>query len=90
MSNFDISSYITGAAQPKLSQSNLNRIPIITPPLTLLKEFNIIVANLLEQVDNLHKKNFNLRQTRDLLLPKVISGEIDVEQLDITTEDIAA
>ena len=90
MSNFDISGYITGAAQPKLSQSNLNRIPIITPPLTLLKEFNIIVTNLLEQVDNLHKKNFNLRQTRDLLLPKLILGEIDVEHLEITAEDIAA
>lgn len=90
MSNFNISGYITGAAQPKLSQSNLNRIPIITPPATLLKQFNIIVSNVLEQVENSYKKNFNLRQTRDLLLPKLISGEIDVEHLEITTEDIAA
>jgi type I restriction enzyme S subunit len=28
-------------------------------------------------------KNCNLRQTRDLLLPKLISGQLDVEDLDI-------
>ncbi len=28
-------------------------------------------------------KNANLRQTRDLLLPRLISGELDVSQLDI-------
>ena len=31
----------------------------------------------------LSEKNANLRQTRDLLLPKLISGEIDVSELDI-------
>jgi hypothetical protein len=32
-------------------------------------------------------KNINLRRTRDLLLPKLISGEVDVEGLDIETGD---
>jgi len=34
---------------------------------------------------NLQEKNINLRKTRDLLLPRLISGEIDVENLDINT-----
>lgn len=33
----------------------------------------------------LMKKNHNLRTTRDLLLPKLISGELDVEDIDIDT-----
>jgi type I restriction enzyme S subunit len=33
---------------------------------------------------NLQVRNSNLRQTRDLLLPKLISGELDVSELDIT------
>ena len=33
----------------------------------------------------LQVKNRNLRKTRDLLLPKLISGELDVEDLDIET-----
>ncbi len=35
----------------------------------------------------LTKKNTNLRRTRDLLLPKLISGEIDVEGLEIEKEE---
>ena len=35
----DLTDYITGSAQPKLNQANLNRIPIPVPPLPLQKEF---------------------------------------------------
>ncbi|WP_333414386.1 hypothetical protein [Microcoleus sp. w2-18aC4] len=42
------------------------------------------------QVQNLLLKNANLRQTHDLLLPKLISGELDVENLDINKRNIAA
>ncbi|WP_448267424.1 hypothetical protein [Nostoc sp. DSM 114159] len=48
------------------------------------------MSPMFDLVLNLIQKNINLRQTRDLLLPKLISGEIDVEQLEITTKDIAA
>jgi type I restriction enzyme, S subunit len=41
---------------------------------------------LCQQIDTLESKNANLRQTRDLLLPKLISGEIDVESLDSAIE----
>ena len=37
------------------------------------------------QLQSLRSKNDNLRQTRDLLLPKLISGKIDVSDLDIDT-----
>ena len=90
MSDLDISGYITGAAQPKINQTNLNRIPIIVPRQIVLKQFNAIIDSLLIQVKNLKLKNANLRQTRDLLLPRLISGEIDVENLDINTSQIAA
>jgi len=39
---------------------------------------------------NLQKKNLNLRTTRDLLLPKLISGELDVSTLPEPEEAIAA
>src|SRR5436189_1195720 len=83
MSDFDISGYITGAAQPKITQANLNRIPIIVPHMSLLEKFDEIVGYLLSYSANLKAKNANLRQTRDLLLPKLISGEVDVEGLNI-------
>ncbi|MCR3883442.1 MAG: restriction endonuclease subunit S, partial [Methanothrix sp.] len=83
MSQVDISGYITGAAQPKITQANLNRIPVIVPSGNLLNQFNDIVQDIVNQQKLLQTKNSNLRRTRDLLLPKLISGEIDVEGLEI-------
>jgi len=46
---------------------------------------NRFLEALLGQVLNLRLKNQTLRLTRDLLLPKLISGELDVSDLDIKT-----
>lgn len=42
----DISSYVTGSAQPKLNQKQLNSIPIMLPPLELQQEFADFVAQV--------------------------------------------
>lgn len=68
----------------------LVKYPVAIPPLPLLFQFNEFVQNTLAQIHNLIFKNRNLRQIRDLLLPKLISGEIDVKNLDITSRKIAA
>ena len=51
---------------------------------TLLR-FECIIAPLFKKVQSLSERNINLRKTRDLLLPKLISGELDVSDLDINT-----
>ena len=86
MSNVAILGYVTGAAQPKINQQNLNRIPVILPPRGLLEKFNQMIEPNFENINALSLKNANLRQTRDLILPKLISGEIDVSELDIDTD----
>ena len=42
----DLTDYVTGSAQPKLNQANMNRIPIPLPPLPLQKEFAQRVAEI--------------------------------------------
>ncbi|WP_294052904.1 restriction endonuclease subunit S [Thiolapillus sp.] len=54
------------------------------------QRFEEIVLPVESQVENLTIKNSNLRQTRDLLLPKLISGELDVSELEINTGKKAA
>jgi len=83
-SNIDITAYITGAAQPKITQANLNRIAFIVPEDNTLIEFNNIIQCIFKETIALGKKNSILRKTRDLLLPKLISGELDVSNLDIS------
>jgi type I restriction enzyme S subunit len=85
LSQLDISGYITGAAQPKITQENLNRIPVLVPSSDLLTNFNEIVELIYRSIVLTEEKNKVLRQTRDLLLPKLISGKLDVSELDIKT-----
>ena len=58
------------------------------PDCDILNQFEALIAPLFEKVQNLCEKNANLRQTRDLLLRKLISGEIDVSDLDINKDSI--
>ena len=53
------------------------------PHQNILNQFEVLIAPMFKKVQSLWEKNVNLRQTRDLLLPKLISGEIDVSELDI-------
>lgn len=73
----------TGSAQPQVTIENLNYVKAIVPEKPCVEKFCSFVTPISEQVDLLFKKSSNLRQTRDLLLPRLISGELDVEELDI-------
>ena len=75
---------------PKANWNLLIKNPIVIPSSILLHQFNDFVQVVIAEIHNLKSKNINLRKTRDLLLPKLISGEIDVEKLEIETEKIAA
>ena len=73
----------TGVAQQNLSPIKAGRLTCLIPSPRLLTQFSNLVKPYIDQILNLNQKNTNLRQTRDLLLPKLISGEIDVSELDI-------
>ncbi len=81
-----IRGYITGAAQPKLTQAAINRIPLVLPPSNVLREFDAQVQPLFQFRATLIRANTNLRTTRDLLLPKLISGELSVESIEMARE----
>jgi type I restriction enzyme S subunit len=75
LADVDISPYITGAAQPKITQENMNRIPFFCGPENLHIEFNRLVAPMISQSQVLQRQIKNLRRTRDMLLPRLLSGE---------------
>jgi len=79
-----------GAAIQNVNTMILREMKILLPPSPIQKKFSEIIFNSDNFLDNLGRKNINLRQTRDLLLPRLISGEIDVENLDIKTGETAA
>ena len=87
LSSTNVSGLVTGAAQPKINQGNLNRITVLVPTTPLLDAMKAVVAPIFDLMGNLGLSNESLRKTRDLLLPRLISGEIDVSGLDIELAD---
>jgi type I restriction enzyme S subunit len=71
----------SGGAQQHINKDIINDITLIIPPEDLLRSFNEVAGPMNDLVLSLTRKNLNLRQTRDLLLPKLISGELDVSAL---------
>jgi len=75
--------YCTGATQMSLTNDGLQKIKIIEPTKNTIEEFGKLILPLLNKIFAMQKINKVLRTTRDLLLPKLISGELDVSDMDI-------
>ena len=67
-----------GATRPRVARRELAGIPVLLPSVALQKEFREIVKPINEQRANLYRQNQKLRAARDLLLPRLMSGEIAV------------
>jgi type I restriction enzyme S subunit len=73
----------TGAAYPAVNTGDFENADVLLPAGEPMQTFHNIVVNLFDEKQNLHKRNEVLRRTRDLLLPRLISGEVDVSELEI-------
>lgn len=78
-----------GTKMPRANWNVLRKYEIRLPPTDTLKRFADIVMPAHRLCSNLAFGSANLRATRDLLLPKLISGEIDLEQADRNAEAVA-
>ena len=79
----NIKSIVTGAVQQKVSQGNLKSIPATIPPESVLRDFDNLIQPLFSEIRNLRDECANLSSLRDTLLPKLMSGELDVSDIDI-------
>lgn len=77
----NVQSIVTGAVQPKISQGNLKSIPVFIPSREVLRSLDKLIQPLFAQIRNLRTENSKLAQIRDTLLPKLLSGELDVSRL---------
>lgn len=79
----NIKSIVTGAVQQKVSQQNLKKVPAIIPSKDALSAFDELIQPLFSQIRNLRDENARLADTRDTLLPKLMSGELDVSDISL-------
>lgn len=73
----------SGSVRQALRYEDLIQIKFKNPSEKLLIEFNAFYSELKREIDRLKNENKNLSEIRDSLLPKLMSGELDVSDLDI-------
>jgi type I restriction enzyme S subunit len=74
----DLKQYNGGASVPTLDRKSVHRIEILIPSKLLLHSFDEFAIDVFAQIKNLSTQNRKLRAARDLLLPRLMSGEIAV------------
>lgn len=71
----------TGAAYPAVTAPTFENAHLLISPSPLLKRFSDATIPMTEKMHTLHLQIQNLRRTRDLLLPRLLSGQLDVEAM---------
>ena len=74
----DLKQYNGGVSVPSLDRKAVHRVEILVPPKKLITIFDEFAAPLFAQIENLAAQNEKLRAARDLLLPRLMNGEIAV------------
>lgn len=86
--NIVFENYVTGSAQPQLTIKNSTNIRILIPNKNTISDFNKLVEANLKKQNVLDNENKKLAEIRNALLPKLMSGEIDVSNIKIKGEEV--
>ena len=78
-----------GAAYPAVTAATFERAAILLPPADLVKRFTDFAEPMLRLADRLRKTNGSLAASRDLLLPRLISGQLSIAQAERQLEETA-
>lgn len=79
----NIENIITGAVQPKINQENMKKIEFVIGSDSKNKELEDILKILMDKSKNIIEENKKLEELRDTLLPKLMNGEIDLDNIEI-------
>lgn len=88
LKNIDFSLITGGSTQPLITQTSLKSIKVIIPPEETIEQYNkqvLTYYSLIDKNDNINKQ---LSEIRDYLLPRLLSGEIDVSKAEKQVEEV--
>ena len=77
----DIKAFVTGAVQLKINQKNMNSIPFVKAIESINLAFQKVICPLFDRRRQIEDESRTLRKLRDSLLPKLISGELVLDDL---------
>ena len=79
----DYSSMNRGSTQPLITQGDMKKVVVLVPEENTLAKFEEFAGSLMIKWEANNKENVKLASLRDTLLPKLMSGELDVSEIDL-------
>jgi type I restriction enzyme, S subunit len=79
----DYSSMNRGSTQPLITQGDMKKVVVLVPDENILAKFEEFAGSLMAKWEANNKENVELASLRDTLLPKLMSGELDVSNIEI-------
>ncbi|HTO37596.1 MAG TPA: restriction endonuclease subunit S [Brumimicrobium sp.] len=79
----------TGATMTNLSKGKFEKLLVIKPNDELLQSYSNIVKPIFDEIKNIGTQNISLKSSRELLLPRLISGKLSVEHLTSKLQETA-
>ena len=79
----DVKNLAHGAVQQCIFIGDLKDFKLIVAPNCLIQKFNELVSNLYEIIESINDESFHLAELRDTLLPRLMSGELKVNDVEI-------
>ena len=83
LKRIDYASMNRGSTQPLITQVDMNKVSVLLPDVDILNEFESLAGTLMSQYETNILENNHLANIRDTLLPKLMSSELDVSNIDI-------
>lgn len=79
----DYSSMNRGSTQPLITQGDMKKVVVLVPDEDTLAKFEKFASSLMAKWNANNKENIKLASLRDTLLPKLMSGELDVSNIEL-------
>ena len=83
LGTLNMQSIVTGAAQPKINQANLRNFEAVLPESEEAQVLSELLNPMLQQILHHEQENEKLSELRDILLPRLMSGALDISAIDL-------
>ena len=75
-----VQSYKTGTTVSHLGKADIDKFVVVLPPLEVVEDCSKLLDSILQRIKNISAESRNLSLLRDTLLPRLMSGEIEVPE----------
>lgn len=87
LNDLGLGNFNSGVAVPTLNRNDIHGLSVVLPPLEVMERFGEVADPMIKLKSMLSRQSENARRTRDMLLPRLISGDVSVDGLNIAGVD---